>query len=137
MSVSTAIPIVISIVSASIAVIAVWQGWRLQNRQWRRDEVGLRRDVLRRLFAYRYRLTASLQGTDGEPFVALNEAWIVFAGFPEVTVALAKLHSDLGKGGMLAGNVAALVRAMATAAEISTKQLEDSYIERPFTPPRE
>lgn len=135
MGVSTVLPIVISVVSAAIAIIAVWQSWRLQKRQWRRDEIETRRDVLRRFFAYRYRLTDSLRGTDGEPFIALNEAWIVFAGFPEVTATLAKLHNDLGKSGMLARNVTALIRAMATAANISTQQMEDSFIERPFTPP--
>lgn len=122
MGVSTVLPIVISVVSAAIAIIAVWQSWRLQNRQWRRDEIEIRRDVLRRFFAYRYRLTDSLRGTDGEPFIALHEAWIVFAGFPEMTAALAKLHNDLGKSGMLARNVTALIRAMATAANISTQQ---------------
>ena len=135
MGVSTVLPIVISVVSAAIAIIAVWQGWRLQNRQWRRDEIETRRDVLRRFFAYRYRLTDSLRGTDGEPFIALNEAWIVFAGFPEVTAALAKLHNDLGKRGLLAQNVTVLIKAMATAANISTLYLEDAYIERPFAPP--
>ncbi len=93
--------------------------------------------MLRRFFAYRYRLTDSLRGTDGEPFIALNEAWIVFAGFPEVTAALAKLHNDLGKRGLLAQNVTVLIKAMATAANISTLYLEDAYIERPFAPPRQ
>ncbi len=135
MGVSTVLPIVISVVSAAIAIIAVWQSWRLQKRQWRRDEIETRRDVLRRFFAYRYRLTDSLRGTDGEPFIALNEAWIVFAGFPEVTATLAKLHNDLGKRGLLAQNVTVLIKAMATAANISTLYLEDAYIERPFAPP--
>ena len=91
MGVSTVLPIVISVVSAAIAIIAVWQSWRLQNRQWRRDEIETRRDVLRRFFAYRYRLTDSLRGTDGEPFIALHEVWIVFAGFPEVTASVSQI----------------------------------------------
>ena len=59
-------------ISAFIALRAVRESGRLQKQQWRRDELELRKDVLRRLFAYRYRLTESLKGQDGEPFIAFK-----------------------------------------------------------------
>ena len=86
-------------ISVVIAWMAVLNARRLQKRQWERDETNLRRDVLRRLFAYRYRLTESLKGGDGEPFIALNEAWIAYASFPHVTKALTKVHRELGMEG--------------------------------------
>lgn len=64
----------------------------LQKEQWRREEFSFRCDLLRRLFAYRYRLTESLKGGDGKPFLALNEAIIVYAGFPKASEALKALH---------------------------------------------
>ncbi len=115
--------------------MAVLNARRLQKRQWERDETNLRRDVLRRLFAYRYRLTESLKGGDGEPFIALNEAWIAYASFPHVTKALTKVHRELGMEGRLSRNIAAVVRAMADAVDISLQDLDDRMIEHPFTPP--
>ena len=114
---------------------AIRQAEHLQQEQWKRDELELRRDVFRRLFAYRYRLTESLAGKDGEPFIALNEAFVVYADFPKVTNALTKLHDELESEGQLTLNIIALVRAMADAANISVQDLDDGFIERPFTPP--
>ena len=108
---------------------------RLQADQWSRSELDLRRDVLRRLVAYRYRLTESLKGRDGEPFVALNEAWVVFSEFPEVVHALTKLHKELGLPGSLSRNLMDLTRAMANASDISTHCIDEDVFDRPFTPP--
>ena len=127
--------LVISLISAVFAGMALINSRRLQNEQWEQDKLNLRRDVLRRLFAYRYRLTESLMGGDGEPFIALNEARIVYAGFPRVTEALNKMHRELGIEGLLSLNIVALVRAMANAANVSVDDLDESFIERPFTPP--
>ena len=91
--------------------------------------------MLRRLLGYRYRLTESLMGRDGEPFIALNEAWVVYADFPHVTAALARIHNELGKENRLGRNVVRLVKAMSDAAEVSMRGLDDKLIERPFTPP--
>ena len=112
--------------------MAVPNARRLQKRQWERDETNLRRDVLRRLFEYR--LTESLKGGDGEPFIALNEAWIAYASFPHVTKALTKC-TEARNGGPPKSNIAAVVRAMADAVDISLQDLDDRMIEHPFTPP--
>ncbi|MDE0132032.1 MAG: hypothetical protein OXM62_04545 [bacterium] len=122
-------------ISAFIAYRAVRESRRLQEKQWRRDELVLRRDVLRRLRGFSYRLTESLQGTDGEPFIALNEAWVVYADFPHVTNALTKMHNELGNKDSLRRNIVRLVGAMSVAAEVTRRGLDDKLIERPFTPP--
>ncbi|MYB76354.1 MAG: hypothetical protein F4X83_04510 [Chloroflexi bacterium] len=127
--------LVISLISAVFAGMALINSRRLQKAQREPQKLNLRRDVLRRLFAYRYRLTESLMGGDGEPFIALNEARIVYAGFPRVTEALNKMHRELGIEGLLSLNIVALVRAMANAANVSVDDLDESFIERPFTPP--
>ena len=62
-------------------------------------------------------------------------ASVVFAGFPDVTKALSTMHNELGQDGRLSPNIIALVRAMAAAAEILLQDLDDDFIERPFTPP--
>ena len=127
--------LIVAFVSASIATFAVVESRRLQRMQWKRDDLELRRDVLRRLYGYRYRLTGSLMGTDGEPFVALNEARIVYAGFPNVVAALNRMQDELGVEGRLTRNIVALVTAMADAADISVKDLDDKLVVSPFTPP--
>ena len=45
------------------------------------------------------------------------------------------MHNELGQDGRLSPNIIALVRAMAAAAEILLQDLDDDFIERPFTPP--
>lgn len=126
--------LLIALVSICVAVYATRQARKLQANQWSRSELELRRDVLRRILGYRYRLTDGLTGTDGEPFVALNEASVVFAGFPEVIRALKQMHGELGQAGRFYPNFAALIRAMAVAAEISTEDLKDDFIDYPFKP---
>lgn len=74
-------------------------------------------------------------GGDGEPFIALNEARIVYAGFPRATEALNKVHRELGIEGLLSLNLVALVRAMANAVKVSVNDLDESFIERPLSPP--
>ena len=129
------IAIVISAVSATVAFRSAVQSDRFQKEQWRRDELEIRRDVLRRLSAYRFRLTEGRMGQDGEPFIALNEAWIVFAEYPEVKSALVRMHMELGKPGRLSENYVSLVRAMAGAARVPVSDLDDVMLDRPFVPP--
>ena len=65
----------------------------------------------------------------------LNEASIVYEGFPKVAGALNRMRRELSEEGSLSRNIVAVVRAMAEAAEISVRDLDDRSIERPFTPP--
>ncbi|MCY4365956.1 MAG: hypothetical protein OXE17_07025 [Chloroflexi bacterium] len=124
-----------AVIAVGVAAYAVCQTRMLQKEQWRKDELERRRDVLRRLVGYSYRLTSSFTGTDGEPFIALNEAWVVFADVEEVTLNLKRMHNELGHPNLLRPNILALVKSMAIAAEIPLYELDDKFIESPFTPP--
>ena len=95
-------------------------------------------DVLRRFAANRYVMTEVGPGiqSNGEPFVALNEAFVVFARDPEVIEALETMHAELGQPGRLVENIVTLVKEMADSADVPV-DLNDSFIRRPFTPPRQ
>ena len=126
--------LLLALLSAGIAVYTVRHARKLQANQWSRDELELRRDVFRRLVGYGYRLTDEWAGTDGEPLIALNEAWVVFADYPDVIFALGKMHKEICRKGPLAPSLLALVKSMAPAAEIHLVSLSSDFIERPFTP---
>ena len=73
------------------AVIANW----LHDRS---NTLSVKRDVLRRFVGNRYLLTApGNRSREGEPFVALNEIFIVYAEDPPVIKALRKMHEELGR----------------------------------------
>lgn len=124
----------VSVISVVVATLAWLNANRLQSEQWRRDELTLRRDVLRRLVGYRYRLTESLKGRDGEPFIAMNEVMVVYADFPQVIESLLTLHRELEVEGRLSDNLVSLVQAMAHASQVPTDGME-KILERPLTPP--
>ena len=94
-----------------------------------------KRDVLRRFAGNRYVMVESGLGVQptGEPFVALNEAFVVFAGDSEVIEALETMHAELGRPNRLIDNILTLVKEMAAAADVPIG-LNDSFIERPFVP---
>ena len=103
------------------------------------DELATKRDVLRRFAGNRYVLTENSGATtqpNGEPFVALNEAFIVFAEDPTVIEALRVMHDQLGQQGRLVDNIVTVVKEMAEVSNVAIN-LNDSFIERPFTPRRE
>lgn len=102
------------------------------NQQHTKDL--LKRDVLRRLVGNRFVLTTSTVGSKGEPFVALNETFVVYADHPEVISALRKMHEELNRPGRLTDNLLSLVKAMSRAAKVLIHQLNDDFIVRPFTP---
>ena len=96
-----------------------------------RENVQIKRDVLRRVAGTRYLLTQpGLVLRSGEPFVALNEAFIVFAEDPEVMAALEALRTGRDRS---AENVVALIKRMAAAANVPVN-LDDAFIIEPFTP---
>ena len=96
-------------------------------KAWRRDELAVRRDVLRRLVGNAYRLTQRWQGQEGEPF-------IVYTDFPRVTSALENMHNELDRDGRLSPNLVTVVMAMADAAKVPVKSLNERFITRPFVP---
>ena len=96
-----------------------------------------KRDVLRRFVGNRYILTSTQHmGRVGEPFVALNEIFVVYAKHPQVIAALKKMHEEIGAKDRLVDNILTLTKAMAKAAKVPVQELNDEFIARPFTPPR-
>lgn len=104
---------------------------------YRLSQLSMKRDVLRRIVGNLYTLTSNdpvpLQ-PGREPFVALNEALVVYSRDRAVLDALRTMRAGLGKPGQLADNIVALVKAMADVCGLAVN-LNDSFIDRPFTPP--
>ena len=123
------------VIAGLTASYAAAHASRLKRRQWQREELVLRKDVLRRLCGYLYRLTTGRIGQDGEPFVALNEAWIVYADCPKVIEALTMMHRELGEENRLSDNILTVVREMAEITHISVEDLDGFFITNPFVPP--
>ena len=123
---NTILPILLS---GIIAVII--SGWQ----QRRFNILMVKRDVLRRFVGNRYALTESLKGQTGEPFIALNEIFVVYAKDQQVIAALKKMHEELRVSDRLSDNIVTLTKAMAKAAKVPINDLNDEFITRPFTPP--
>ncbi len=95
------------------------------------DQREAKRDVLRRIAGNRHIVIPG--GPDvplsGEPFVALNEAFIVFADEPEVLRTLEELRTRDGSREVLV----ALIKRMAVAADVQI-ELDDAFINNAFRP---
>ena len=104
---------------------------------YRLSQFSMKRDVLRRFVGNLYTLTSNdpvpLQ-PGREPFVALNEALVVYSKDRTVLDALRTMRVGLGHPGQLADNIVTLVKAMADVCGLAVN-LNDSFIDRPFTPP--
>ena len=114
---------------------ALVQREQLERERWNREDIALRRDVLRRLVAYSYRLTNNLSsqvGPDrGEPFIALNKACIVYLECPAVIEALGQLKAEKYDSG---SGILAVVKAMGDASNLRIEELDEKYLKAPFVP---
>ena len=119
--------LVASLLSGLLAVVVtIFVGACLDRRE-------IKRDVLRRFAGTRYLLTQPGRILpNGEPFVALNEAFVVFADDPEVLSALDNLRTGDDRDSEL---IVALIKRMAAAADIPVT-LDDAFIREPMTPPQ-
>ena len=130
------IPLFAAILGGLVGTIGTLATVLYQGRlNTKADQLAMKRDVFRRLVANRFVLSdgfpdAILQ--NGEPFVALNEAFVVFARDPVVLDALKAVHPVLGSGPE-AENIVTLAKSMAAACDIPY-DLNDSFIVQPFTP---
>ena len=93
------------------------------------DQRETKRDVLRRFAGNRHVLATGgpQPPPSGEPFVALNEAFVVFADDPTVLTAL----EDLRRGARSSEDIVALIKRMATAARVPIP-LDDAFLGEPF-----
>jgi len=118
--------LVSSLLSGLVAVVVT-----LCVGAWR-DRRKLKKDVLRRLVGHRYIFTDDFHSElppSGEPFVALNEAIVVFANDKEVLDALVQVRTTGGGGEQLT----ALIKRMASAAGVEFR-FDDAIFVRPLTP---
>ena len=128
--------ILLVLISVSSIVIAVG-AWCINYETLQRENLEDRRDVLRRIMGYSYRLTEGRTGQDGEPFIALNEASIVFAEHREVIDALETLHRGVTEGEeQLVPNLVELIKAMIVASELPphAQDLPEQFLVTPFVP---
>ena len=124
------------LISVSSIVIA-GGAWCINYETLQRENLEDRRDVLRRIMGYSYRLTEGRTGQDGEPFIALNEASIVFAEHNEVIDALEILHRGVNKEEeQLVPNLVELIKAMIVASELPphARDLPEKFLVKPFVP---
>ena len=120
-------------ISIGTAAYVAHEANKRQRREWRYS-------VLRRLSGYRYRLTKPLMNKhfeDGEPFVALNEAKVVFGDSAEVRDALEHLRSNIDKN-QLASDLTKVITAVGRIVDRRlVKDLTLADIENLFAPPVE
>ena len=131
---------IIGLISAGAALIAAGAalfGLSTVSEQIRGVEqvinTEIKKDVLRRVVGYRFLLTRRgcvLQ--NGEPFVSLNEALVVFADEPDVVIALRSLGGDEAESAL----VPKMIRLMARSAGVPLpSSVVDKDIQHPLTPP--
>ena len=103
--------------------------------QRRRQNRTIKIDALRRLVAYRYHLVNRTVSATGEPFVALNEIFVVFSDEPKVLKELETFHDRLTTSpGSMTDDLLRLVKAMARATKTKLG-VADKFITVPFVPP--
>ena len=126
------------LVLISVSSIVVAGGaWCINYETLQRENLEDRRDVLRRIMGYSYRLTEGRTGQDGEPFIALNEASIVFAEHREVIDALKNFHRGVTEEDeQFEPNLVELVKAMIVASELPphAQDLPEQFLLEPFAP---
>ena len=130
------VSLVSGLIGLLVGVIVTLVGVLAQSHvEYGSDQLAVKRDVLRRFAGNRYVMGENGLGVqpNGEPFVALNEAFVVFAGDSEVIEALQNMHAELGRPNRLVDNIVTLIKEMAAAADVSI-DLNDSFIEHPFAP---
>ena len=125
------VPATILISALVSGLLATWGSFYLNRRY---SEVEVKRDVLRRFVGSRYHLTGKDIGGEGEPFIALNEVFVVYAEHPQVISTLRKVHEEISMPDRVPDNIVSLVKAMAEAAKVPIRELNDDFITRPFTP---
>lgn len=106
------------------------------NRRY--TETAIKRDVLRRIVGNRYVLTSldRARRSDGEPYIALNEAFVVYADHSMVISTLRKMLEEISMPDRSSDNIVSLVKVMANAAKVPIRELNDDFLTRPFTPPQ-
>ncbi len=116
-------------VLASIGtLLAVYLNSRLEKKRYR---LQWKRDVLARSVGYRYLLVPPwIWRNSGEPYIALNEAFVAFDDSPPVIDALEKYRVDRNNN-----NLVTLFKAMFKSSGVHFDHLNDDFIIHPLGPP--
>ena len=127
-----AILLSVTALATSTAAVIGTLSHRLQRRK---EKLEAKRDVLRRIVGNRFYLTEGANGVgpDGEPFVALNEAAVVYHDDSDAITALKKFHKSLS-GQNISRDLPVLIGALSKSAKVDYK-IGTYFISRPFTPP--
>ena len=125
-------------VTAIGALSGIFVGAFLTHKLHRdRDQLELKRDVLRRFMGYRWQLTPGGKPGDGLVYTALNEIPVVFAGDDDVEGAFDAFYNEVVEERSLTKTLAPLARAMAKSARVPHRRWSQVLIERPLTPSAE
>ena len=127
---SNTLALVVAFFSITISVFNFWLQWKRQSG----EEVELRRNILRRIMGYAYRLTEGAEILDGEPFAALNEALVVFSKFPKVKDQLIKFHQESDSPDKFTANYLGLIKEMANCSKVSIDLTDSRILDDPFGP---
>lgn len=132
------LPPFVRLVLGNTALFALWSALLMefvsQGMVRQQAEYELKHDVLQRIVGHRYILTNVPECYEGEPFIALNEAYVVYADDEEVIAALKKMHKEIypPEGNM--ENLLSVVKAMTKAADVPATLLDDEFFLKPFVP---
>ena len=106
----------------------------LDQRSYREQR---KRDVFARFVGNRHYLAGACRGkSSAEPFIALNEMFVVFDDSPLVISTLNKLRQEIDQPGRDLDNMVTLIKEMARSSKIRLNNLNDDFFLTPFTPSR-
>ena len=100
----------------------------------KRDQLELKRDVLRRIMGHRWTLAEGYDDPEGHFFTALNEALVVFAGDNNVENEIETFRMVISEGRFRAETLQPLVATMAKSAKVQHAGWNKTLFEYPFTP---
>ena len=125
------VTVLLSLLSGLVGVVlATYLNSHLFQKHHR---LSMKRDVLVRFVGNRHLFNHTLRIDNNEPFVSLNQTFVVFEDSPVVISALKELHGALGTD-RVDDKMISLIKAMADASGIRNNNLNDSFLLTPFIP---
>lgn len=98
--------------------------------------LSMKRDVLVRFVGNRHLFISDYRTNNNEPFISLNQAFVVFEDSPAVMSALKDLHESV-RTEFVNDKMVSLIKEMSKASRIDINNLNDSFLLNPFTPKKE
>lgn len=115
-------------------IIGVYLNTYLSKKYLQRHHrLSLKLDVLTRFLGNRYFLHHNATPDHRELFVSLNQVFVVFEDSDGVIAAVKTFYEALGTSSQ-DDRMISLIKAMADAAGIDVRKLNDSFLLTPFVP---